>query len=183
MTRLGLASRRPPPRRFEDERPAHVDDPYRRCDLGRSASGADSCAPTGTTANFFRDGQQRPMSDEPIEAFLAQLGLSSEDEAKAGGILEREGLTNPRERNIASAKTELARQAIARNLRRLCRNSVSTPSTAASRSSPPSRLPGRRYRAALPRARPRIWTTPGMSSESSRTWPARPRSQSTGTNS
>src|SRR5687768_15700824 len=58
--------------------------------------------------------------DMPIDELLARIGLSGQTALDARGILETEGLTNPRKQRMASSKLPLARAAIDRRWQRLC---------------------------------------------------------------
>jgi hypothetical protein len=61
-------------------------------------------------------------NDVPIDALLADLGLSGRTAGDARAVLEAEGLTNPRKQRIATAKAGHVAAAIDRHWQRLCHN-------------------------------------------------------------
>lgn len=64
------------------------------------------------------------IADICIDDLLAGFGLRGKAAVDARGVLEGEGLTNPRKRRIKASKASRAREAIDRRWQRLCHNCV-----------------------------------------------------------
>ena len=60
------------------------------------------------------------MADQPISEFLAALGLTGAGANRARGVLEAEGITNPRKTRLSPGKVEAAGAAIDTRFARFC---------------------------------------------------------------